>query len=210
MATLKLEANYRSDMSKSRMKQARKQGFVTGSIFGHDTEPVSVELNLEDLVHLIKKSEGGVQSLIDLKINGAPSKSDGVVIIKEFHKDPLTRKVLDIQFQRIHMKEKIHVDVPVVIVGEAPGTKNGGIVEEVLDHVRVSCLPGDIPSKIEIDISAVGVGDHIRVSDLSFEGDVELISDPDGVVVTCRPPYVARATEEHPAETETAETETSG
>ena len=81
METLKLQARYRSDMSKSHMKTIRRDGYVTGSVFGHDVEPVSVEVRLDELVHKIKSSEAGMMSLIDMKVEGAPKKSDGVVII---------------------------------------------------------------------------------------------------------------------------------
>src|ERR1035437_2366040 len=99
MQTLKLEAMYRSDKTKGRMKQIRKQGYVTASVFGHDTEPVSIELKLEDFAKQAKHADAGIKSLIELKITGGPKKLDGMVILKEFYKDPLSRKVLDMQFQ---------------------------------------------------------------------------------------------------------------
>ena len=196
METLKLQARYRSDMSKSHMKTIRRDGYVTGSVFGHDSEPVSVEVKLDDLVHKIKSSEAGMMALIDMKIDGAPKKSDGVVIIKTFFKDSLSRKVLDIQFQRVSMKEKLRVAVPVVAVGEAAGIKEGGILEQILDQLDVSCLPSDIPSRIEVDVSGVSLGHQIRVGELTVPDGVDVLADADVLVFTCVPPHVARVTEE--------------
>ncbi|MCL5105004.1 MAG: 50S ribosomal protein L25 [Armatimonadetes bacterium] len=200
MANVKLEANYRSDMTKGHTKAIRRAGCVTGSVFGHDSEPVSIEFNLRELVDAVKASEAGVKSLIDLKIKGSPAKSDGIVIVKEFTKEPLTRKVLDIQFQRVHMKEKINVGVPIVLVGEAPGVKLAAILEHSLDELQISCLPGNIPPKIEVDVSGLGSGQHISVSDLTLDSAIEVLSDPNSIVCACVAHHVSvKAEEEAPA-----------
>lgn len=193
MDTLKLEANYRTDMSKSRTKSIRREGYATASVFGHDAEPVPIEVKVLDIVTQTKQSETGLKSIFDLKINGAPKKSDGMVIIKEFHKHALTRKVLDIQFQRINLKEKIHVGVPIELVGEAAGVKEGGIVEQMLDELQVNCLPIDIPTRIQVDVSGLAVGDMVRVADLAVPENVDVLADADTLVVNCRPPHVQHA-----------------
>jgi len=190
MGTLTIEANYRADLSKRRKKQLRREGYATGSVFGGDAEPVSVEVNVEDLIRQVKASEGGTMSLIDMKIKGAPNKSDGIVIIKEFYKDPLTRKLLDLQFQRVNMKQKIHVAVPIEMIGEAPGTREGGMLEQSIDELEISCLPTDIPPRIEVDVSGLDIGNLIRVEDLRLGEDVEILMDPNTVVCNCRPPHV--------------------
>ncbi len=93
----------------------------------------------------------GLKSLIDVKVVGAPENSDGTVVIKNFFKDPLTKKVLDIQFQRVSMEEKINIGVPIEFVGTAPGEKEGGILEHTIDELEVTCLPKDIPASIQIE-----------------------------------------------------------
>lgn len=219
MANLKLDANFRSDMSKSHMKAIRRDGYVTGSIFGHDTDSVSIEVNLKDLVEKIKASDQGLMTLFDVKIQGGPKKSDGIVIIKEFHKNPLTRRVVDIQFQRVSMKEKINVSVPVELVGDAAGLKEGGIVEQVANSIDIRCLPAEIPAKIEVDLTDLAIGHHIRVADLPAIEGVEFTGDPETLVCTCVPPHVshdkaeeAEAPAEAPAAgtTESASAESSG
>jgi len=190
METLKLTANYREDMSKRRMKEIRRQGYVTGSVFGRGADPVSVEVKLDDLLAEVKNSEAGIKSLVDLKINGGPNKSDGMVIVKEFHKDPLSRKVLDIQFQRIDMKQKLQVGVPIELLGEAAGTREGGILDQVMDELQVSCLPTNIPPKIEMDVSEMQLGDVLRVGDVQVGEDIEIIADLDAAIASCRAPSV--------------------
>jgi large subunit ribosomal protein L25 len=212
MANLKLQAKYRSDTSKSRKKAIRKEGYVTGSVFGHGVEPVSIELKLGDLAHQITKSEAGMMSLIDLEIDDGPKDSNGIIIIKEFYKDPLTRKVLDVQFQRVSMKEKLRVAVPIVLVGDAPGTKDGGTLEQILDALDIICLPNDIPSRYELDISNIGIGDQIRVSDIVLKEGIDVLTDADTTVCTCRPPHVVAEPEPEAAEAapETAEAPAEG
>lgn len=203
METLKVEANYRSDMSKGHMKKLRKLGYVTGSVFGRDAEPVPIEIRLDDLARQAKQAEAGIKSLIELKIKGGPKKLDGLVILKDFYKDPLSRKVLDVQFQRVNLKEKVSVDVPIVLVGEAVGAKEGGTVEQPLDELHISCLPTDIPPRIEVDITDLAIGSHIRVADLSIPENLEVLTDPDTLVCTCVPPHVHRVEEAAEAEAPT-------
>ncbi len=202
METLKIEANYRSDMSKSRIKRLRKEGYVTASVFGRDAEPLPIELKLEDFAKQAKQAEAGIKSLIELKIKGAPKKSDGMVILKEFYKDPLTRKVLDMQFQRINLKEKVTVDVPIVLVGEPAGTKEGGILEQQMDELHISCLPTDIPPHVDVDVSALEIGQHIRVGDITVPDTIEVLADADALICSCVMPHVHREVEEVTAEGE--------
>jgi large subunit ribosomal protein L25 len=204
MARLTIDANYRSDMTKGRMKAARRQGLVTASVFGHNVDSVPIEVPLADLVKKLKGSEAGMMSLIDLKIKNAPEKCDGTVIIKEFSKHPLTKKVLDIQFQRVSMKEKINMAVPILAVGEAKGIKEGGILEQLMDQLDVRCLPGDIPSRVEVDVTDLGIGDHINASDIDLGEAVEILVDADALIFTCVPPHVSKAAAEEEGAAEEA------
>jgi len=201
MDSLKVHATYRTDMSKSRTKELRRTGFVPASVFGHDTEPLALEVNLVDLVHQIRAAEAGSKSLIDLKISGGPKKSDGTVILKAFRKDPITRKVLDIQFQRVTMTEKVHVEVPVELVGESAGAKLGGILEKNLDDLLINVLPGKIPPRVEVDVTNLGVGEHISVADLKFD-DFEILTSPDALVCACVAHHVGSKAAEETIEVE--------
>ena len=207
METLQLEAKYRSDQTKRHRNEIRKQGYVTGSVFGRDSEPVPIELKLEDFAQQAKQAEAGIKTLIEMKILDAPQQADGLVVLKKFDKHPLTRKVLDMQFQRINLKEKISVYVPIVLVGEAVGLADGGIMDQTLDELYVSCLPTDIPPRIEIDVTHLGAGEHIRVEDIQLSEDITILPDPDTLVCSCAVPTVHAepAIEEEEAEEHAAE-----
>ncbi|MCE5199639.1 50S ribosomal protein L25, partial [bacterium] len=166
MDVLTLEANYRSNLSKGYAKQIRRNGFVTGSVFGHNVQPIALEVKLADLINQIKQSPTGIKALINLKVMGAPVDADGTVIIKDYHKDPLTRKLMDIQFQHVSMKETVNVGVPITLVGEPKSTE--GTVEQGLDELQIKTLPGNIPSAIEVDTTDLEPGHAIKVSDLNL------------------------------------------
>ena len=200
MDRLKIQANYRSDMSKSHMKKIRREGYVTGTVYGRGADPIAVEVLLDDVVREAKTADAGAKALIDLKVKGAPHKSDGIVIIKEFFKDPLSRRVLDIQFQRVNLKEKINVGVPVELVGESPGVKDGGILEQVTDEIQISCLPTDIPPRFEVDVSGLEIGMNISVGQLVVADEIDILTDSETTVCTCRPPHVAHVEEAVAAE----------
>lgn len=190
METLKLEAIYRTDKTKSHVKKIRREGYVTGSVFGHGMEPIPIELKIEEFARQAKLADAGIKSLIDLKITGSPKKLDGMVVLKEFFKDPLSRKVLDMQFQRINLKEKISVNVPIVLVGEPAGLKEGGTMEQPLDELHISCLPTNIPPHIDVDISHLNIGQHVRAGDIVLGNDIEVLTDPGILICNCMQPHV--------------------
>lgn len=186
MQTLKVEANYRSDVSKSRAKQLRREGYATASINGKNKDTIPVEIKLSELAGAIKHSESGINSIIEMQVNGGPADSSGTVIIKHFTKDPIGRKVIDVVFQRVVMSEQIHVEVPVELEGEAPCVHAGGVVDQLIDEINISSLPGEIPLRVVVDISNMQIGDVIRVKDLDVGKGTEILADPDTVVCTCR------------------------
>lgn len=204
METLKLKVNCRTDMSKGRRNAIRREGSTTASISGHDSESVSVEVNVSELLGLIKQSENGIKSLFDLDIVGAPKKLSGIVIIKDIYKDPLTKKLIEITFQRVSMKEKSHVGVPIVMVGKPEALlAEGGMIEQTMEELQVLCLPSDTPRNIEVDVSGLVAGEHIRVSDVVLPDGVEALGPQDATIVVSKPPSVRRDKVEE-AEAETA------
>lgn len=189
--------NHRIDLRKGRIKELRRTGYATGSVCGRDVESVSVEVKLHDLINEMKNSSTGLKSLFELDINGAPEGSNGTVIIKNIVKDPISRKILDIQFQRVSMLEKVQVGVAIELVGVATASnRDGGMIEQTLEELQVLCLPSGIPTKIEVDISGLGIGDQITVADLKLQDGVEAVSAQDSTIVISRAPSVRRGTEE--------------
>lgn len=196
MERIQLEAQYRSKLTKGSNNQLRRQGYATGSIFGYGAESVPIAIKFEDLANKIKHSPAGITSLIDLKVKDAPENYDSLAIIKDFTKDPITHRLIDVEFQKVSMKEKIHVAVPVELVGDSLCARAGGTVEEIVNELEVECTPDHIPAKIEVDISRQKIGDVIRVQDIHLGEDVELMANPDDVIISCIPPRVVMELEE--------------
>jgi len=131
---------------------------------------------------------------VDLKLEG--DATDRKAIIREIQRDPLNGAILHFDLQHTALTEKVTVDVPIVVVGVPTGVKDfGGILEHILREVKVECLPTEIPPKVEIDVTALKIGDSIHVSDLVME-KVTILTDLERPVVTVVPP----AAEEVPVE----------
>lgn len=205
MDNLTLTAKYRTDLTKSGTKAVRKNHAATATIYGHGVESVSVEVDLSDLVTLYKASKVSGASIIDIKVDGAPTNVDGTVVMKTVTKNPLSRRVIDVEFQRVSMTEKVTVEIPVRFVGDCPGIIEGGVVEEATNELHVRALPGSLPGYIEVDISGLELGHHLSVSDLILPDGVEVLNDLDTTMVACVYPFKGGAKAEEKAEEPAAE-----
>jgi large subunit ribosomal protein L25 len=122
--------------------------------------------------------------LLDLEIDGETT----LALTRELQRDPVKGTLLHADFVKVDRTQHIEVDVPVQIVGEAAGVREGGILETQLFTLHVRCLPGDVPEHIEVDVSALGVGESLKVSELTSAGGFEILNDPDAVVATIASP----------------------
>ena len=206
MIEVELAAKLRKERGKSAAKRLRKQDLIPGVLYGHgeETFPLWVE---GKAFRMIEHSTGGESVIINLTVDGEPKKT----IIKEVQIDPLTRNVLHIDFQHIHAKEEVVVEVPIITKGVSQGVKEGGILDHILRKVEVKCLPLEIPEHFEVEVSELSIGDSLRLSDLDM-GDVKVLVDLGTPVVYVLPPKakeeeVVVAEEEVPPEEAEAEVE---
>lgn len=196
MKNLKLSTKFRTDLSKSATKAVRKNDGATGTVYGRGTESASIEIALRDLITLDEEAKATGASIIDLVIEGAPSDLNGPVVLKTFTKNPISRKVIDVEFQRISMDEEVTLNVPVVVSGEAPGLEQGGILDEPTTELRVRSLPALLPGQIDIDVSGLQLGDRITVADIVLEEGVEILHEPDTILAACVLPQIPELEEE--------------
>jgi large subunit ribosomal protein L25 len=190
MATIPLAGQRRAHVGTSGARKVRGAGMIPAVLYGPDETPMSIQIGYKDLESILR-SASGENAIIDLRLDSA---SDGVMaLIREIQRDPVRRNILHVDFQHISMTRRIHVAVPVHVTGTPPGVKDfGGILEHILREIEVECLPMDIPQHVQVDVSALGIGDSIHVSDLRIDG-VEILSDPTQVVITVVPPTVEKA-----------------
>jgi large subunit ribosomal protein L25 len=185
--TLKVYA--RTDTGKGVARKLRSNGKLPAVIYGQDEEPVAVDLEHHKLAATMRKAEGE-KLLINLNIDG--KESEKKALIKEIQRDPVSGKMLHIDFQHISMDAKIKIEVPVKIEGVADGVKNqGGIMSWNIRKVMVQCLPADIPDKITLDVSHMTIHDSIHVKDLEA-GNIEIMDDPEETIVSIVPPTIVK------------------
>lgn len=196
MAIVSLEAARREGVGKGVARKLRVQGRVPAVYYGRGEDAIPLEIGLKELEAVIHNAEGS-NVIVDLKVAGAQAK-DRKALIREIQRDPVAGSILHLDLQHISLTERITVDVPVVLVGTPAGVKDaGGILEHLLREVEVECLPADIPSKLEVDVSALGIGDTLHVSDIKAER-AEIRTEADRAIATVVPPTVLE--EPKPAE----------
>jgi large subunit ribosomal protein L25 len=203
-----LAVRLRTGKGKEEARRLRNQGLIPAVVYGQREEAIPVTLNPQQLTKALRGG-AGERSLINLTIEGL---QDGpvtkTVILKEKQIDPLKRTLLHVDLYTVAMDEKIHVAIPVHLVGKSVGVELGGVLEQVLREIEVECLPGDIPPSIDVDVSALDIGDSIHVADITLE-KAKILVDPDQTLVTVVPPtvYEEPVVEEEVVEIEAAEEE---
>lgn len=192
---LKLSAERRSEIGKGAAHKARAAGKVPGVVYGQGVDPVSISIDARELSHLLH-TEAGMNVLVDLKVG-----SERILAMpREVQRDNLLGRYLHIDFLRIAKDQTVSVEVPVQVVGDSRGVREGGVVEHHLWTVSVECLPHAVPSHIEADISEVAMGDSIYVRDLRVPDAVTIVTALDEVVLAVVHPQAMRTAAEEAAE----------
>ncbi len=196
MAMHALKGARRSNVGKGVARKLRQAGSIPAVYYGRGEDPIPLTVGLKDLEDVIERAEGS-NVIVDLKVDGDGA-GDRKALIREIQRDPVGGTILHLDLQHISLTETITVEIPVVLVGTPTGVKDGGgILEHLLRDVEVECLPTDIPSRIEIDVSALNIGDSLHVSDLRAER-VTIVTEAGRTIATVVPPTVLE--EAKPAE----------
>jgi large subunit ribosomal protein L25 len=150
-------------------------------VYGGHRDPVAITVDRKAISDLIQKSDHGVRSIFLLKLTGTDQQRHAM--IKEMQIDPISRKLMHIDFVRVVMDEVVRVTVPVHLNGTAIGLKEGGLLDWQVRDLHVECLPGQIPDSVEVEVSNLAIHDYIRISDLTLPEGVKVLDDPERVVV---------------------------
>jgi large subunit ribosomal protein L25 len=163
---------------KNEARRLRVTGKIPATIYGAKKDSVAIELDPKH-INKILASDSGHNTIFDLKLGAAQDK----VMIVDWQYEPIKGKLLHIDLKRIDMAKAIRVAVPVNLIGTAEGVKSqGGILDQVLREVEIECLPADIPSHLDLDVTSLVFGQVLRVADLPHGGKLKFITDEDQAV----------------------------
>jgi large subunit ribosomal protein L25 len=196
MERTKIKATVRQENGKSAARHFRNQGLVPAVVYGKSQAALAVTVE-ETALKAIIASGVYTTHIYDLQVSGEAAPAKPVpVMFAEVQRHPISRKFQNVDFHAISLKDKVHAQVPIAFKGEPAGLKRGGILERLHLEISVSCLPTEIPDHIEVDISALEIGDTIHVKDLQVPKAVEVLTAGDEMIVLLSPP--AKVVEETP------------
>ena len=191
MPDITLASEPRSERGSRPAGRIRREGKVPAVVYGLGTETVSITVPARELQHILA-GEAGANSLINLDLDG----ESVLTLARQIHRHPTRGELVHVDFVRIRRDVAVSAEVPVHVLGEAEGVKDGGLLEQLMFHLTVEAMPGNIPVALELDVSALNIGDQLRLEDMPLPQGVTTEVDPETVVVQVAAPRVAAEVEE--------------
>jgi len=187
-----LDVAIREQTGSAAARRLRATGMTPGVVYGHNQAPVAVAFAEREFVqHLARHGTG---SLVQLRYPG--KKQGPLAMVSAVQRDPLSGRLLNVDFQAVTLTEKVRASVRVVLDGEPAGHRQGGVLEHLMHEVHVECQAGQIPPAIHVDVSPLGVGGNVHVKDLVVPEGVHVLDAADEVVALVAAPTKAAAVEE--------------
>ncbi|GAW91661.1 50S ribosomal protein L25/general stress protein Ctc [Calderihabitans maritimus] len=182
MEAVQLEAKIREGKGKGFAKRLRRAKFIPAVLYGKKIGNIPIQVGERDMEKLL--SDFGRSVLVKLKVNDGDQSGEYDTLIREIQRHPLRGDLLHVDFYQISLQEKLEVEVPIHLVGEAVGVSKGGILQHGISELEIRCLPTQIPEAIEVDVSNLDIGDSLSVADLKLDDDIEILSEPDSIIAT--------------------------
>lgn len=185
MAEVKLQVTKRDSSGKGVARRARAAGKVPGVVYGRGMDPVAVEVDRRQFIQALQ-TDAGMNVLLGLELDGETI----TTLPRQIQRDPVRGTLLHADFVKIDMSVEVEAEVPVHLIGgeDAPGVREGGVLEHPLFMVTVKALPADVPESIDADVSSLNIGDQLRISELPSTGKFEFVQDPETVVAAVAQP----------------------
>ncbi|MBV8113842.1 MAG: 50S ribosomal protein L25 [Silvibacterium sp.] len=166
--------------NKNAARRVRTKGRIPAVVYGAAEPAVAIEVDPKQIQKILH-SDAGHNSIFDLEISGSTAKTKAMIV--DWQYEPIKGTLMHIDLKRIALDKVMRVEVPIQLVGTAHGVKNqGGILDQVLRELEVECLPGDIPSHIDVDVTNMAMHDVLRVSDLPHSDKLKFITEEDTTV----------------------------
>lgn len=181
-----IQATKRNTGIRSELARLRKGGRLPAVIYGYNIENTPISVDYKEIAKEVQQR--GRTSVFDIDVEGKKVKA----LITDVQRCALKGHVKHVDFLSVNMQEEIEVDIPVNPVGESVGVKEGGVLTQILNILKVKVKPAEIPEKIDVDISTLGIGDTLFVSDIREKVPYEILEGDDATLVTVTPPATAR------------------
>jgi large subunit ribosomal protein L25 len=191
MAEVVLAAEVGRPVGSRAVRRLRREGKIPGVIYGHGTDPLPIAVVGREL-RVALNGEAGANQLLSLNTGSETF----LTLARDMQRHPVAQTVTHVDFIIVRRDEVIAADVPVILVGEALEVHHGdGLVDQQMFTLSIHAVPAAIPTSIEVDVSALTIGDAIRVSDVALPSGVTTDVDPDSAVAIGQPPRVVSAEE---------------
>lgn len=190
---IKLSARPRAGTGRAAATKTRGQGSVPAIIYGAKVAAKGLEVNRREIERILAHT-GGESVLVDLEIQEDGKSVTHLALIQEVQHHALRKEILHVDFHAVSRDEKIHTDVPIESLGEPEGVKTfGGLLENSLRSLAITCLPQDLPTVITVDVSHLNIGDSLHVRDIALPQGVTTLTDGDITVFSISEPRVEAA-----------------
>lgn len=182
-----IQAQSRPATGGGEARRSRAAGAVPCVLYGGDGEPAHLLLDHKRFDKLV--TDVGAHAVLQLDVTDQPALS-GPIQIKEIQRHPVRERIVHADFLRIRLDEKITTSVEVEVIGQSRGVVEGGILDQMLYELEIECLALEVPERIDVDVTELGIGDSVHVSDLKLDANLTIITDPERVVVAVHAPRV--------------------
>jgi len=193
--TVKLAVAPRSEVGRNAVKKIKTEGFVPAVIYSHNQTPENLKVSERQLSQVLAHAASD-NILVDLSIEGGAASRMALVQEVQYH--PVSQRILHVDFHGVSADEEVESSIPVEPVGEAVGVKvTGGVLQHLLRTITIKCLPKDLPTVINVDVSELKAGASIHVKDLQLPAGVKVLDEGDiTVFLIAEPKGSASSTEE--------------
>ena len=191
MADITLVAEQRPEKGSRPSGRLRRAGKVPAVVYGLGIDTLMVTVPARDLGHILA-GESGANTLISLQVDG----DDVLTLARQIQRHPTRGELMHVDFIRIRRDVAVSAEIPVHLIGEATGVRDGGLMEQLIFNLTIEAMPGNIPVSLEVDVSALAIGDQIHVRDVPLGEGVATQVEDDTVVAQVAAPRVATEDEE--------------
>lgn len=177
---VKLDVSKRTETGSRAGKALRNQGLIPAVYYFHGEENINLQLDRKSFLRTLHSG----QHVFEVDLDG----NQTFVMIKELQYHPVTDEIIHVDLLRVRRSEKMSISVPLVLTGTAHGVKEGGVLNQQLTNIEISCLPTDVPENITYDVSELGINESLHVEVIELGENTDLVTSADLVFVSVQPP----------------------